>query len=175
MTRHAATVFHLVRNCTGALGLPSTEGFGEVRPSHAGHRVDLWSENAAESLPRLLETVGALGGGSRGPTAGGLLAELRSRPGRYVETWLAWSPERCSSGPLGLVTLVTVNRAGAVRSSIGWLLVAAAWRRRGIGSSLVRTAVTKACDGGATEVWAEVHGGWEGALAFWQRLGFQHR
>ncbi|MFM1904008.1 MAG: hypothetical protein RLZZ440_1908, partial [Planctomycetota bacterium] len=38
------------------------------------------------------------------PTPTGLAAELQSRPGRIVETWLAWAQEPPTESPAGLAT-----------------------------------------------------------------------
>lgn len=109
----------------------------------------------------------------------GLLGELRSRPGRRVDAWLAVKagsfrsrdagPEvpEVAAAALGLVTLVENSRG----FSVGWLVVHPAWRRRGLARALVATAAAAAESRGALTLAADTLSGWRAASAFWSALG----
>ena len=119
------------------------------------------------SISRLVE-VGHGGDGPR-PTVGGLLAEIVGRPGRSVAAWLA----TVDGNPAGLVALVAADVGPATRHSIAWLFVAERSRRRGVGRTLVATAIGAAVAAGAREVWAETRADWPTASAFWAAVGFR--
>lgn len=104
----------------------------------------------------------------------GLINETMSRPGRCVETWLAWGAlaEEDNATPVGLVTLVRAYRGDQTRHSIGWLLVHPDARRRGLGRMLVATALAAADCQAAREVWVETKAHWTAAIRFWRACGF---
>jgi len=108
------------------------------------------------------------------PRAGGLLAELASRPGRTVEAWLAVRklPGPDSGRIAGLASLVICRTPTGWRHSIGWLLVHPADRRQGVGRTLVAQACRRAVETAAETVWAESRADWAGAIAFWPAVGF---
>lgn len=103
------------------------------------------------------------------PSMAGLMAEVRSRPGRQVWAWLARA-ETAGAPPAGLVVLVQAGASAPHRWSIAWLLVDPAHQRRGIGMVLVATAVRFAGGRGATEVYAETLDHWPAAVAFWRAV-----
>jgi GNAT superfamily N-acetyltransferase len=105
--------------------------------------------------------------GRRSPA--GLLAELHSRPGREVTSWLAFDSDR----PVGFAAAVVAGACGVVRHSIAWLLVSDDRRRHGVGRALVAAAVTRARERGAAEVWVETRSDWIDAVAFWRAVGFR--
>jgi len=99
----------------------------------------------------------------------GLAAELRGRPGRVVEGWLAWmSSVAGEPAAVGLALMVV----GGNEPSIAWLLVDRAMRRRGVASALVATAVARAAALGAARVTAESLESWP-AAEFWLQAGFE--
>jgi ribosomal protein S18 acetylase RimI-like enzyme len=111
--------------------------------------------------------------GDLGLLGAGLLGELASRPGRQVEAWLAESaPEQEDSDLLGLVSLVAGRSARGQRISIAWLLVHPEARRRGIGRLLVGQACRRAHAWGGSELQVECRADWQGAIAFWEAMGF---
>ena len=101
------------------------------------------------------------------PTAAGVLAEMQGRPGREVWAWLA-RPVGPASTPAGLAILVAAGQSAHLRWSIGLLVVDPACRRRGVGMSLVATAVHFAEVRGASVVHAETLDRWPAAAAFWR-------
>jgi ribosomal protein S18 acetylase RimI-like enzyme len=120
--------------------------------------------------------------GEVAPRAAGLLAETVSRPERQVEVWLAQPTGQPAVHPpsqpdglplLGLVTLVAGRSAAGERASIAWLLVHPVARRRGIGRLLVGQALRRAQAQGARKVQVECRADWQGAIAFWEAVGFQ--
>ena len=131
----------------------------------------------AGEAPWIHELAHSLGAGPSGPAprADGLVAELRSRPGRDVQAWVAWEADRDAGDhrPLGLVTLVQSSRGDNCRWSIGWLIVRPEARRRGVGRGLVATALAAAAAGGAGAGWAETDARWAAARAFWHNIGFE--
>ncbi len=144
-------------------------------PSSSWAKVAVRPLRFAEDHDDVHRLVAALGrqhqqnsrGSSPVPSMAGLMAEVRSRPGRQVWAWLA-RPEMAGAAPTGLVILVQAGATAPHRWSIAWLLVDPACRRRGIGMVLVATAVRFAGDRGATEVYAETLDRWPAAVAFWQ-------
>ncbi|MFM1904974.1 MAG: Acetyltransferase family, partial [Planctomycetota bacterium] len=106
------------------------------------------------------------------PTPTGLAAELQSRPGRIVETWLAWAQEPPTESPAGLATLVTATGRQRIRHSIGWLLVHPSARRCGLGRQLVTELLAVAAERGVTDVWVETRSEWPAATSFWRACGF---
>ena len=104
----------------------------------------------------------------------GLRAELASREGRAVRGWLAWRADGTGAladgCPLGLVAVVEAGRSPVVRSSIAWLLVHPATRRRGVATALVRRAVEDVADRGGREITAETLSSWPAAAAFWRTV-----
>lgn len=119
-----------------------------------------------DSVTRLSESC-LLNGGYRLNPAG-VLAELVSRPGRTVRSWVAFT----DGLPVGLVTATEARGRSSTRHSLGLLLVGGNHRRRGIGSALVTTAVVDARRRGAGDVWVETRSDWDAAVAFWQASGF---
>lgn len=109
------------------------------------------------------------------PDAPGLLGELRNRPGRQTESWLAVPESTRCDGPLGLVLLIQSRRPGGttIRYSLGWLLVHPAARRQGVGRTLVAHACRRAWTLGAGDVWVESRTDWAAAIAFWEAVGFR--
>ncbi|MFM9059216.1 MAG: N-acetyltransferase family protein [Planctomycetaceae bacterium] len=103
------------------------------------------------------------------PRAAGMAAELTSRPGRGVESWLALR----AGSPVGLVALVSADAGAGVRHSVAWLFVGRGERRRGIATALVATALQSARDRGAAEVWVETRSDWPAATGFWAAIGFR--
>jgi len=105
----------------------------------------------------------------------GLAAELTSRRGREVWTWIARdhsaeSAAGTESRPVGFVALVRAGSEDGPRWSIGWLVVDPGWRRRGIGRALVATAVRFAGARGAWLVHVETLARWPAAAAFWGQV-----
>lgn len=103
------------------------------------------------------------------PTGAGIMAELHSRPGRTAVGWLAWC-DQAEEAPAGLVILVAAGAASQPRWSIAALLVNPAWRRRGVGTSLVGKAMEFAGGRGASVVHAETLARWPAAVAFWRAV-----
>ncbi len=141
------------------------------------------ADRDALPIARLADAVAAAAAGQatsssalrpRGP---GLAAELRSRPGRLVEAWLAIVPTADDDGGfgMGLISLIRGRSANGLRHSIGWVLVHPAARRRGLGRALVTHACRRAARLAAHEVWVECRADWADAMAFWRSVGFEDR
>jgi len=96
----------------------------------------------------------------------GLAAELTSRPGREVWTWIA-RKNRQESRPVGFVALVCAASQNVPLACRAHIVVDPAARRRGIGTALVATAVRFAGARGASVVHAETLEKWPAAVAFW--------
>jgi GNAT superfamily N-acetyltransferase len=73
---------------------------------------------------------------------------------------------------IGTVTLALREGAAGSVPIIHWLLVEAAWRRRGIGRLLVSQLERAAWDEGFREVQLETHAGWLEAVAFYHSIGY---
>lgn len=139
-----------------------------------------WSVFAWGESPPISEVETLAGGGREGgnpaaawPLPAGLAAEVASRPGRRVETWLAWPASGLHTGEMaGLATLVTASGGPRIRVSIGWLLVHPSARGRGLGRGLVATLLTAAHRRGIDRVWIETRSDWLAATAFWRACGF---
>jgi ribosomal protein S18 acetylase RimI-like enzyme len=99
----------------------------------------------------------------------GIAAELVSRPGRQVHTWLAMS-QAAPSQPLGLVAVVEAGDREPRRFSIAWLLVHPQARRRGIATALVDQALEVARSRGAATVAVETRARWVSAASFWRSM-----
>jgi ribosomal protein S18 acetylase RimI-like enzyme len=99
----------------------------------------------------------------------GIAAELVSRPGRQVHTWLAMS-QAAPSQPLGLVAVVEAGDREPRRFSIAWLLVHPQARRRGIATALVDQALDVARSRGAATVAVETRANWVSATSFWRSM-----
>lgn len=126
---------------------------------------------APSSDPRVIADLVDACRSAAGPalSAGGVRAELTSRPGRLVTTWLA----REGEDAVGLVAVVAAGHGPALRHSIAWLLVAERARRRGVGRTLAAVAVGAALAEGARDVWVETRTDWTPAVAFWNAVGFR--
>jgi len=122
---------------------------------------------SAETITHVIKSCHASWMGPRSPA--GLLAELHSRSGREVTSWLAFDSDR----PVGFAAAVVAGARGVARHSIAWLLVSDDRRRRGVGRALVAAAVTRARERGAAEVWVETRSDWIDAVAFWRAVGFR--
>jgi GNAT superfamily N-acetyltransferase len=162
MNREAKSILRLVRPVLG-------DDLDRVGRSYG--RVEPYGGDQAGTVLHLAAAMAGPGSDGGAITGRGLLREIESRPGRRVTAWLARADD-AADRPVGLVSLVAAGPAGAVRHSIGWLLVDPGHRRRGVGTALVHVALTEAGRDGATEVWVETHAAWPAATAFWQRLGF---
>lgn len=139
---------------------------------HVGRSYGRVERYGGDQAGAVLSLAAAMAGPDAGAVTGrGLLREIESRPGRRVTAWLARA-DGADDRPVGLVSLVAAGPAGAVRHSIGWLLVDPGHRRRGVGTALVHVALAEAGRTSATEVWVETHAAWPAATAFWHRLGF---
>jgi ribosomal protein S18 acetylase RimI-like enzyme len=160
------------------LGHPAPPHFSMALASTALVR-SFGLEGDAERVRQLAQAVQDTG--DVAPRGAGLLAETVSRPHRRVEAWLAL-PDACPGGHrpgqpgpelLGLVTLVAGRSAAGERASIAWLLVRPEARRSGIGRLLVGQACRRARDQGAREIEVECRSDWQGAIAFWEAVGFR--
>lgn len=105
-------------------------------------------------------------------SAAGLMADLAGSPRRRVRIWIA-TAER--DGAVGLASLTETTACGMGegrpgRMSVGWLIVAPAHRRSGLGLALLAEVATAAFRSGARLVHAEVHPRWENARRFWDRV-----
>ena len=126
-------------------------------------RLDLATDAAA--VTALVAAVGTDGDVQVRPE--GIMGELADRPGRRVRVWLA--EDHGGGAAVGIVTLVSAGP----RHSLGWLLVAPAFRRRGVATRLVGEALAAARAAGGREVWVETHRRWPAAVALWRGLGFE--
>jgi len=169
-------VFHLIQS------LASLEAGPGRPPAHAAAALVKFvgGERETDRVRQLARAVREAG--EVAPRAAGLLAETVSRPDRQVEVWLAQPTGQPAVPPpsqpdglplLGLVTLVAGRSAAGERASIAWLLVHPVARRRGIGRLLVGQALRRAQAQGAREVGVECRADWQGAIAFWEAVGFR--
>jgi GNAT superfamily N-acetyltransferase len=143
--------------------LPAT-GAVVVRRAHGAATSDLAAVRA------IAEACGWAGGsGGKRFAAAGIVAELRSRPGRLVQAWLATVD--AVGPPVGLVTLVVAGPPPG-RCSIGWLLVHPSARRHGVATALVLRAFERAWALGHDRVCVETLPSWTDAVAFWHAMGF---
>lgn len=152
-------VVHLVFPCRTPDGPPANAAsvaISVLTPTHD-----------AEAVIRAI--VSGLDPAAGRPRVEGLLAELQSRPGRSVTSWFA----AVGDSPVGCIVLVTAGAGASARHSISWLLVSGHARRRGVGRTLVTTAIDAARVRGAREVWAETRAEWTTAVAFWLAVGFR--
>lgn len=157
------------------LGRPSAAALDPL--THPTSAVDwsvwAWGEHPPRPQVEAFARAGSNGHGVAWPLPAGLAAELTSRPGRRVETWLAWPACEPPTGePAGLATLVTVSGGQPTRVSIGWLLVHPAARGRGLGRRLVASLLTVARQRTIASVWVETRSDWLAATAFWRACGF---
>lgn len=161
----ARPVEHLVWRFAGGPPADAPPAGVDVRP---------WRDDDASALARLAVAAADRWPRPPGPSAAGWLAELRGRPGRDVQAWLAWETVVAGgvAAPLGFVTLVATSSAVGIRHAIGWLVVDPAARRRGIARALVAAALGAARRGGAETVWVETAAAWPEAAAFWRAVGF---
>jgi ribosomal protein S18 acetylase RimI-like enzyme len=136
-----------------------------------------WESDRVRQLARAVREADEVA-----PRPAGLLAETVSRPDRQVAVWLALPPGQPAVHPpsqpdgpalLGLVTLVAGQSAAGERASIAWLLVHPVARRCGIGRLLVGHALRRAQAQGARDVEVECRSDWQGAIAFWEAVGFR--
>jgi len=156
---------HLVWRFAGATTAAAAPAGVVLRP---------WSEADSAAVGHVAAAVANRWPRPAGPSAAGWAAELRSRPGRTVQAWMAW--EASAAGrelPRGFVTLVTTAAAAGTRHAIGWLVVDPAARRRGIGTALLAEALGQARGHGAEAVWVETAAAWAEAAGFWRSAGFE--
>jgi GNAT superfamily N-acetyltransferase len=73
---------------------------------------------------------------------------------------------------IGAVTLAMREGQAASVPVVHWLLVDPAWRRRGVGRTLLSHLEREAWDAGWREVQLETHAGWQAAVAFYQSIGY---
>ncbi len=160
------SVEHLVWRFAGEIGGRMPPAGVELRPASAAD---------VAALEYLAAAVASSWPGPRRPSSVGWTSELRSRPGRAVQAWLAW--ETVVAGkpavPRGFVTLVATPAAAGTRHAIGWLVVDPAARRRGVARALVAAALGAARRHGAEAVWVETAPAWPEAAAFWRAVGFE--
>jgi ribosomal protein S18 acetylase RimI-like enzyme len=99
----------------------------------------------------------------------GLRRELRSRSDRLVQPFGAW--EIAEERPLvGLLLVVRTGTACLQRWSISWLVVHPAFRRRGLGRSLVSVACDHVRQQGGGHLHVETHAKWLEAVRFWRSV-----
>ncbi len=141
--------------------------------SRAEWSVSAWGETPPLPAVEALARAGTHLPRFAWPLPAGLAAEVISRPGRQVETWLASpTPGLPVAEPAGLATLVTASGGQRIRVSIGWLLVHPAARRQGLGRRLVATLLMVAQQRAIENVWVETRSDWLAATAFWRDCGF---
>jgi GNAT superfamily N-acetyltransferase len=119
-----------------------------------------------QDQPRLAALVGSCrghGGLGDAVSARGLLGMLTGSEGRRPLAWLA---ER-DAAAIGLTGVTVASR---VCWSIPFLIVAPDARRTGVGTSLVRVALSEAAARGATTVTAETLATWPAADGFWRSV-----
>jgi GNAT superfamily N-acetyltransferase len=122
-----------------------------------------------QDLPRLAALVGSCrghGGLGDAASARGLLGMLTGSEGRRPLAWLA---ER-DAAAIAAIGLTGVTVASRVCWSIPFLIVAPDARRTGVGTSLVRVALSEAAARGATTVTAETLATWPAADGFWRSV-----
>jgi ribosomal protein S18 acetylase RimI-like enzyme len=110
-------------------------------------------------------------------TAEDFQREFLSRPWWRAESmWLAEAD--VAGGTSSVVGSVVLGRSGRPphdRASLEWLMVAPAYRRRGIGRELVETVERAALERGETEITLETHADWREAVRLYERLGYVPR
>ena len=129
------------------------------------------SANDARALGELVCRCAADSRGVTGPATTRIAAELACRPGRHVWAWVARPVSGAApSAVVGMVSLVSVEAVDGVRCSIGWLFVDPRFRRRGVGQTLVATAMRQAKRRGAAEMHVETLSSWPAAVRFWEAV-----
>jgi len=73
---------------------------------------------------------------------------------------------------VGAVVLADRGVAEKAQAAIHWLMVAPAWRRRGVGQHLIAALEARAWELGHRRVVLETHAGWRSAGHFYERLGY---
>src|SRR5262249_47699552 len=106
-----------------------------------------------------------------------IAGDLRSPDGveRAVDPVTRRSPAMGASGMERVVASVTLALREGVTATVPvvhWLLVDPAWRRRGVGRSLMSQLERAAWDDGWREIELETHAGWQAAVAFYQSIGY---
>jgi GNAT superfamily N-acetyltransferase len=97
--------------------------------------------------------------------------ELRGRSWwRPDALWLACVPGE--PHPVGCVA-VECSPPARPWAQLHWLAVRPAWRRRGIARALVERVAGQAAGAGHRQLRAETLAAWQGAVGFYERLGFQ--
>lgn len=122
-----------------------------------------------QDLPRLAALVRSCrghGGLGDAASARGLLGMLTGSEGRRPLAWLA---ER-DAVAIAAIGLSGVTVASRVCWSIPFLIVTPEARRTGVGTSLVRVALSEAAARGATTVTAETLATWPAADGFWRSV-----
>jgi GNAT superfamily N-acetyltransferase len=89
---------------------------------------------------------------------------------RPERTWLTIAEE--SAAPIGAVTLALREGADSTVPVVHWLLVDAAWRRRGVGRVMMSHLELAAWNDGWREIELETHAGWADAVAFYHSIGY---
>jgi ribosomal protein S18 acetylase RimI-like enzyme len=109
-------------------------------------------------------------------TAEDFQREFLSRPWWRAESmWLAEAETEMPGGTSAVVGSVVLGRSGRPprdRACLQWLMVAPAYRRRGIGRALVARAEREALERGETEITLETHADWREAVRLYDRLGY---
>jgi GNAT superfamily N-acetyltransferase len=99
-------------------------------------------------------------------------AQMLAKPWwRNDRTWLATQPQLGGS-VIGAVTLGLRTGADATVPIVHWLLVDPAWRRRGVGRTLMARLESAVWEAGYRQVELETHANWTDAVAFYQSMGY---
>lgn len=105
---------------------------------------------------------------------GDLRRELLSRSAWSADrTWFALDPE--ADQPIGMISLLPRAGEPADQAHLQWLVVAPAWRRRGIARQLLVTAEQAAWEAGYRVLALETLSAWKDAVAFYEANGYRPR
>ena len=106
-------------------------------------------------------------------TGAEFMTQMVDRPWwRDEHTWLAVDAASSRGAIIGAVTLALRTGTTASVSTVHWLLVDPAWRRRGVGRMLMSRLECAAWVAGWREIELETHAGWSEAIAFYQSMGY---